>query len=167
LNYSISMVIIIELMTQYILYFLVVTNIAILGWLIFLTVKYRAIMKRADTLFRDKTKGNLSEVIEKYLKDVKEVEDHFFKLDEETKTIRKMSESGLYKSGFVRYNPFGDVGGNQSFSLALLNNKNDGYVISSIHSREGTRVYSKTVQKGGSEYNLSDEEIKAIEIAKK
>lgn len=156
-----------EPMTQYILFILAAANIAILGWLIFLTARYSSIMKRSKLLFRDKVKGNLAGVIEKYLEDVKEVEDHCFALDKELSKIKKVADDSFHKSGFVRYNPFGDVGGNQSFSLAILDKQNSGYVISSIHSREGTRVYSKTVTKGESDYNLSEEEKKAIEIAKK
>ena len=80
--------------------------------------------------------------------------------------IGKIADLGYHKTGFVRYNPFGDVGGDQSFSLCLLNGKNDGFIISSIHSRGGTRVYSKTVSNGESQYNLSEEEKKAIQVAK-
>lgn len=154
-------------MTDTLIYIFLGANIVILGWLIFLTARYRAIFNRTKTLFSDKNKGNLSETLEKYLSDVKEVEDHCFKLDEEAKKIRKMAENSLQKVGMVRYNPFGDVGGNQSFSLCILDDSLEGFVISSIHSREGTRVYSKSVSKGVSDYNLSDEERKAIEIAKK
>lgn len=152
-------------MTDNLLYVFLGANIVILGWLIFLTTKYRAILNKAKTLFSDEGSGNLSQTLEKYLKDVKTVEDHCFKLDEEAKKIRKMAESSLQKVGMVRYNPFGDVGGNQSFSLCILDDSEDGFVISSIHSREGTRVYSKPVSGGKSDYNLSDEEKKAIEIA--
>lgn len=152
-------------MSAYIVYIFAALFMAILGWLIFLTAKQNKLYQKAQLLFDDKTEGSLSQVIEKYLKDVKAVEDHCFDLDKESKKIRKMAESGLYRSGFVRYNPFGDVGGNQSFSLCLLNNEKTGFVISSIHSREGTRVYSKTVTRGSGDYNLSEEEKKAIEIA--
>lgn len=138
---------------------------AILGWLIFLTTRTMYLSKKAEILFSDKLPGNLSVTLRKYLEDVKAVEDHCFRLDKNIKKIQKMSESGLQKVGFVRYNPFGDVGGNQSFSLAALNHSDTGFVISSIHSREGTRVYAKTVVVGKSEYNLSDEEQKAIQIA--
>jgi hypothetical protein len=154
-------------MSAYIVYILAALNIAILGWLIFLTAKQNKIYKKAQALFDDKTSGNLAQVIEKYLKDVKAVEDHCFDLDKEAKKIRKMAEKGLFRTGFVRYNPFGDVGGNQSFSLCLLDKEKNGFVISSIHSREGTRVYAKTVTTGTGDYNLSEEEKKAIEIAVK
>jgi hypothetical protein len=154
-------------MFEILLYILVATNVAILGWLIFLTAKYREIVRRSKMLFSGKISGNLEKTVEEYLRNVKEVEDHCFVLDTELKKIRQMAEDGMHKIGFIRYNPFGDVGGNQSFSLCLLDEKENGFVISSIHSREGTRVYSKQIVSGGSDYNLSEEEVKAIERAKK
>lgn len=154
-------------MIEILLYILVAVNVAILGWLLFLTVKYKEIVRRSKILFSGKISGNLGKTVEEYLKNVKEVEDHCFTLDTELKKIRQMAEDGMHKFGFIRYNPFGDVGGNQSFSLCLLDEKEDGFVISSIHSRDGTRVYSKQVEKGVSDYNLSEEEVIAIERAKK
>jgi hypothetical protein len=66
----------------------------------------------------------------------------------------------------VRFNPFKDIGGDQSFALALLDGKNSGLVVSSLHTREGTRIYSKPVIKGESEkYPLTDEEKSAIKAA--
>lgn len=138
-----------------------------LGWLIWLTAKYQAIYKRASVLFTDTTPGNLAKVVEEYMKSVKEVEDHGFANATELKKVRKMAEESYQRLGFVRYNPFGDVGGNLSFSVCILDSHDNGFVISSIHSREGTRVYSKTVGAGTSEYNLSEEEKKAILIAQK
>lgn len=142
-------------------------SIVILGWLIFLTIKIRTVYKKANQLFSSKKQGSLSGIIEKYLSDVKNVEDHCFKLDNEAKKILKMAESSIQKTGYVRYNPFGNAGGDQSFSLALLDSKENGLVLSSIHSREGTRVYFKPINTSKSDYNLSEEEHKAIEIAQK
>jgi len=67
--------------------------------------------------------------------------------------------------GLVRYNPFEETGGNQSFALALLDADGDGWVLSSLHARSGTRVYAKAVTAGRSEANLSDEETAAIRQA--
>jgi hypothetical protein len=67
--------------------------------------------------------------------------------------------------GLVRFNPFEDTGGNQSFVLALLDQAGDGFVISSLHARGGTRVYGKAVAKGTSESNLSAEESEALRLA--
>lgn len=67
--------------------------------------------------------------------------------------------------GLVRYNPFGDTGGNQSFALALLDANADGIVLSSLHSRTATRVYVKAILNGRSDATLSEEEIAALRDA--
>ena len=56
--------------------------------------------------------------------------------------------------GLVRYNPFEETGGNQSFALALLDAAGDGWVLSSLHARSGTRVYAKAITGGASEAAL-------------
>ncbi|MCJ7827770.1 DUF4446 family protein, partial [Patescibacteria group bacterium] len=74
----------------------------------------------------------------------------------------------LQKVGTVRFNPFAETGGNQSFCLALLDLENSGIVISSLHSRESTRIYAKPVQKGKKQdFAFSEEEQRAIDKAKK
>jgi hypothetical protein len=67
--------------------------------------------------------------------------------------------------GLVRFNPFQDTGGDQSFALALLDRKGDGVVVSSLHGRTSTRFYAKPVKGGVSHISLSEEEIQAIQQA--
>ena len=67
--------------------------------------------------------------------------------------------------GLVRFNPFDDTGGNQSFTLAMLDANNDGFVLSSLHSRTGTRVYAKAIFGAECETLLGAEEAQAVEIA--
>ena len=71
----------------------------------------------------------------------------------------------LRRVGLVRYNPFSDSGGDQSFALALLNDQNDGIVLSSLYGREMNRVYAKLIKQGRSQYQLTEEEKKAISEA--
>ena len=71
----------------------------------------------------------------------------------------------IQRVGLVRYNPFEETGGNQSFALAMLNAKGDGVVVSSLHARAGTRVYAKNVRDGKSDAALSDEESEAVRQA--
>lgn len=68
----------------------------------------------------------------------------------------------LQKFSIIRFNALPDVGGNQSFSLALLDAKNNGVIISGIHLREEMRVYGKPIKEGKSNYNLSEEEKKVL-----
>jgi Protein of unknown function (DUF4446) len=65
----------------------------------------------------------------------------------------------------VRFNPFQDTGGDQSFALALLDRRGDGVVMSSLHSRTSTRFYAKPVKGGTSQLSLSDEEAQAVQQA--
>lgn len=74
-------------------------------------------------------------------------------------------ERSLQRIGVVRYNPFPDTGSNQSFVLAVLDARGDGFVMSSLHSRQQTRVFLKSVAAGKSESALSDEETEAIKRA--
>lgn len=67
--------------------------------------------------------------------------------------------------GIHRYNPFTDSGSDLSFSLAIVNDVEDGLVLSGLHSRDQTYIYAKPVKKGESEYTLTQEERKAISLA--
>lgn len=71
------------------------------------------------------------------------------------------------RMGFVRFNPFAETGGDQSFSVSLLDAKGTGIVFTGLHTREKTRVYAKPIVNGVSKSTLSKEEQKAIEIAMK
>lgn len=86
-------------------------------------------------------------------------------LSQDLKELKAESRSHFKKIGFVRYNPFSGVGGDQSFSIALLNDHNNGVVLTSLFSREGNRVYAKIIEKGVSPHVLSDEEKQAIKEA--
>ncbi len=86
--------------------------------------------------------------------------------DKTLEDILNDNRNNFQKIGFIRFNPFDDSGGNVSFALAVLNDHKDGFVLSSLHAREGTRVYAKTVKSGLSESKLTDEELKAIKQAK-
>jgi Protein of unknown function (DUF4446) len=71
----------------------------------------------------------------------------------------------IQRVGVVRYNPFADTGSNQSFVLAMLDAGGDGFVLSSLHSRQQTRVFLKQVSKGKVDTGLSEEESEAIRRA--
>lgn len=84
------------------------------------------------------------------------------------KNLREVSKEGLrhiQRVALLRYNPYQDTGGDQSFSLALMDGRGDGIVITSLHTRSGTRVYTKSVSKGKSEIQLSKEEQEVVSKA--
>jgi hypothetical protein len=79
--------------------------------------------------------------------------------------VEARSTVSLQKVGIVRFNPFADTGGQQSFAIALLDSRGTGFVISSLHSRQATRMYMKPVIEGKSDTALGDEEAEAIRQA--
>jgi len=86
------------------------------------------------------------------------------------KEVEKLEDEGKFhvqKVGVVRFNPFKEIGGDHSFSLALLNAKDSGVVLTCLHTRERTRVYMKAIKTGKGEHELSDEEKKALKEAQR
>ena len=106
---------------------------------------------------------DLKEILEQF----KVLEGSFDKLSLEFENLKKEHQFSVQKVGIIRFNPFSEVGGDQSFSIALLDGNDDGLVITSFYTREGNRVYGKPIEKGKSKYAFSKEEIKAIEVAKR
>ena len=111
---------------------------------------------------KEKEPENLSEVLSQF----KELKERFQELSKELKNFKKESEFFIQKVGIIRFNPFSEVGSDQSFSVAFLDGQNDGMVITSLYTREDNRVYGKPIKNGISEYSLSEEEKKAIAKAK-
>ena len=111
---------------------------------------------------RKKEPENLKEVLSQF----KGLEKNFEKISEEIENLKKESKFSIQKIGIVRYNPFSEVGGDQSFSIALLDGNDDGIVITSLYSREENRVFGKSIKGGISEYSLSEEEKQVIEKAR-
>jgi len=112
---------------------------------------------------KEKTINNLEEAS----KEIEDLRNKLASLSLEVDNIKKQGSLSLKKIGLVRYNPFNERGGDQSFSLAVLDDRNYGFVITSIFSQDKSRVFSKPIINGESQYQLSKEEIGAIDIAKK
>lgn len=80
--------------------------------------------------------------------------------------LEALARTDISRVGFVRYDAFDDTGSELSYALALLNREGDGVVVSSIYSRTDTRTYGKAVAGYKPAVNASDEELRAIEIAR-
>lgn len=147
---------------------LVVLLGVLIVWVIALTVLFYQFYASLKKLTQGVTKKDLKTVLEKILRDfdkqAKEIEDLLKSIDE----LKKDNLYNIQKVGLVRYNPFAETGGDQSFCLSLLDGNDTGLVISSLHSRDTTRIYAKPVKKGkAAGYDLSAEEKQAIRRAKK
>jgi Protein of unknown function (DUF4446) len=122
-----------------------------------------------DARLRGLTRGeggrSLEAVLDAHLDRVDAVARDVDDLATRTDALEAAGRKAFSRVGLVRYNPFEETGGNQSFALALLDANGDGWVLSSLHARSGTRVYAKTIARGRSETALSDEESAALRQA--
>ncbi len=108
----------------------------------------------------DNIKG-LEDLIRKHKEAVKRIAN----LEKELEKLKHESNFFVQKIEIKRYNPFSNIGGNQSFSLAILDKNNDGVIISSLFGHEGNRIYGKPIKNGQSTYQLSKEEKEVLEKA--
>ena len=126
-------------------------------------------LRRATDAYRslvsDSQGGSLQQMLDAHLGKVVEVGSKLEELARLHEYLEVRSRGSLQHVGLVRFNPFEDTGSDQSFAIALLDDRRDGIVISSLHGRGQTRVFAKPVEGGESKHTLSDEEAKAIQIA--
>jgi hypothetical protein len=107
-------------------------------------------------------KSLLDNVLKATVENKKDIE----KLTEYCDRIDKDGHFHIQKVGLLRFNPFKDTGGDQSFILSLVDKNDTGVIISGLYSRSGLRWYAKKVEKGrGVEHELSDDEKKALKEA--
>ena len=121
---------------------------------------------RVDGLTRGVDGQSLESVFEAHLETVFRVARDLDTLAARATALEMAARRHFDRVGLVRFNPFEDTGGNQSFALALLDESDDGYIVSSLHSRTGTRIYAKAVIGGKSDTSLSAEEQDAIDEAR-
>lgn len=133
-------------------------NLGLLVWLTRLSQHYNSFTKGVD-------KKSLMAVLEGIQKTLANHERSLMVEKKETVALKQESLNFLQHLQLKRFNPFSDTGGDQSFMLALLDGNRDGVVITSLHSRENTRFYVKSVKGGeGLEHPLSKEEQKIVKL---
>jgi len=125
----------------------------------------RRLGRRLDALTRGEDGRDLTAVLDAHLDKVFAVSSEVDELTVRTAVAEANLRRSFQRIGLVRFNPFEDTGGNQSFALALVDANGDGLVLSSLHSRTGTRVYAKSLVGGRSEAALSEEETQAVRDA--
>ncbi|MGE5415691.1 MAG: DUF4446 family protein [Acidobacteriota bacterium] len=110
--------------------------------------------------------GDLEKLLTNISKIEEENKDNISNLNLRLKNVENKIPSNISKVNFVRYSGFPDVGGDQSFSLALMDDNGNGVVLTGIHGRQETRVYAKGITAYSSEHMLSDEEKQVVNKAK-
>lgn len=128
-------------------------------WLAALTFFFARLLRHYNSLSKGASQKSLKTVLEDLLKDVDLNKKDIEHLKEYSAKIDKEGSLHVQKIGLLRFNPFKDTGGDQSFVLSLVDGNNSGVIISALYSRSGTRWYAKRVKEGkGMEYELSEEE---------
>jgi len=125
--------------------------------------------RRLAAFLAGKDGQDLEALIETHGRRLDRQEDDIRQLYEAAEELYLLGNESLHRTEVLRFNPFKEVGGNQSFVVALLNGRNTGFVLSSLHTREGTRIYAKPVITGAAtpEHPFSKEEQETVARAGK
>ncbi len=144
---------------------LIVVTLALLAWIIVLQVRLVRIERRYRRMMGEQDHDNLEQMLNQHLGAVRGTVSQVSELQAKTRQLERTLKNAIQHMGLVRFNPFRDTGGNQSFTWAISDGHGDGIVVSSLHSREGTRIYAKPLTGWESPYPLTDEEKQAVERA--
>jgi hypothetical protein len=143
-----------------------VVAVVVLGlWVAWLQRSEALLRRRLRRVLPEGESGGVDEILDRQLKRIDGLTERVDALNKLHHELESLSQRTIQKVGVIRYNPFADTGGDQSFAIAMLDSLGNGVVLSSLHSRTDTRVFAKPVQGGRSRYQLSDEEQDAIKKA--
>lgn len=137
-----------------------------LGILLIITIRSNMKLSKTTKMYKTLMEGTNGENLERLLmRQARRTDDISSEIADMKRAIAKMAEENremIKKVAWKRYNAFSDMGSDLSFSLALLNDKNHGVIITSIYGRDENRIYLKPVNSGKSSYTLSPEEEEVI-----
>lgn len=146
---------------------LAATGIALIALiaLIILSLRQRKLLNHYRHLLNGETGKDLESLLLSHANQLEEIQTSLQQLTHETVSIKQNARSHIQKAATVRFNAFPDTGSDLSFAITLLDQDNNGFVLSSLYGRNESRVYAKPIKAGTSTYALSEEEKKAIEKA--
>ena len=136
-------------------------------WLLIVSIFLWQLFSHYNSLVKGATSKSLKSVLDELLELTQKNKKDIDLLKNRCDTIEQEGRFHIQKIGLLRFNPFKDTGGDQSFILGLLDGNDTGTIISGLYSRSGMRWYAKQVKNAkGVDHELSDEERKAIKDAK-
>ncbi len=145
---------------------LIVSGVLVV-WVLVLTYQLWSFKKRYKDVTDALKEGNLADVVVRLTEELKYLQNKNKSLEEAQAKTAETLRGAFQKADVVRYDAFNDIGGKLSHSIALLNDKGDGIILTTINGRQESRSYAKPVEGGKSSYNLSEEEEQAINKALK
>ena len=149
----------------YLLIGMIVIMLILLILLIVQITKVSKLKKRLDKFVLGKDGASLEQDIIGLFEDNKFLKNNTEKNKKDIRTLYKRMETAYQKMGLVKYDAFNQMGGQLSFSLALLDENNNGFIINSVHSTEGCYSYTKEIKNGECALSLGKEEEEALQIA--
>ncbi|MCM1173456.1 MAG: DUF4446 family protein [Blautia sp.] len=149
----------------YIFIGLIVFLLIILILVIIQMVKLSNMTKKYKKFMLGKNAKNLEKDIFGLYEDNKFIKSSIDKNEKDIRTLYRNLEKAFQKIGIVKYDAFAQMGGQLSFSLALLDENNNGFVLNSVHSTEGCYTYTKEIKHGECDIELGDEERQALNMA--
>ncbi len=146
-------------------YLILLLLVALLIWIGFLSFRFNKLQRQMFTLTSGAEEVDVLEAVSEHIRKVEEAGRRQDRIIREQQRINERLGRTLQNVGLVRYNAFGDIGGELSFSLSLLSDEGDGIVLSNIRGRNESMVYAKRIERGRSKVTLSEEEEEAVSRA--
>lgn len=131
----------------------------------FLMKEISRLQKRIDYLVKNSSFNSIEETIKETYRDIEALKSTILKNDGELQMLLESAKKFINKCSLLTYNAYGDMGGDISFVLCLLDGNNNGVLVDSLHSRTNTRIYSKYIRNGESDSKLSTEENQCLQDA--
>ena len=130
-------------------------------------VKLKRYRKSYQKIIKWKSNTDIDTLLENIIEEIKTSVEKNKSIEKRINSIERSLAQCIQKTAMVRYNAFENMGSDLSFAVALLDTNDNGVVINGVYSRDSSSTYAKPIIGGKSKYNLSAEEIQAIELAKK
>jgi len=137
-----------------------------LAWLVWQQRQLTSLRRHYRSMLGGTEGGNLETLLDHHLAHVRQAVEKANEVDLLARDLQRAGQRHLQHSGMVRFSPFSHTGGDHSFALALADARGYGVVISSLHSRDSTRVYAKPLAEWDSSYPLTEEEQQAVAQAR-
>lgn len=134
-------------------------------WVVVLQMRIRRLQGRLDDFLGGVSGDNTAQLLTQYLATARAAAATVDRMKMQHDQVVSLMPTAVRHVGLVRFSPFHDTGGDQSFALALLDGRRDGIVLTALHSRHDSRLYAKPVEAGSSRYSLTPEEREAMERA--
>ncbi len=144
---------------------LFIITVGFIAIAIFALIRLFILDKRLTNLLSGKHANNFEDVIDEFVKTSRRLDERTKLIAQEIDNINERLAKAIQKVHTIRFNPFRDQGGTQSFATCFMDENGDGLVISSLYSRDKVSVYAKPLKDGKSEYELSQEEKESIDKA--